>query len=74
MTTVRPTLFVFANPSHSKNVCEKEQAFPAPRMSHYAPISESDFPDMPCMKRLYRDKKASFHWSAAKNKECFSSR
>ena len=29
---------------------------------------------MPCMKRVYRDKKASFHWSAARNKERFSSR
>ena len=32
------------------------------------------FPDMPCMKRVYRDKKASVHWSAARNKERFSSR
>ena len=32
------------------------------------------FPDMPCMKRVYRDKIASFHWSAARNKERFSSR
>ena len=23
---------------------------------------------MPCMKRVYRDKKASFHWSAARKK------
>ena len=29
---------------------------------------------MPCMKRVYRDKKALFHWSAARNKERFSSR
>ena len=26
-----------------------------------------EFPDMPCMKRVYRDK-ASVHWSAARNK------
>ena len=26
------------------------------------------FPDMPCMKRAYRDKKASVHWSAARSK------
>ena len=32
------------------------------------------FPDMPCMKRVYKDKKASVHWSAARNKERFSSR
>ena len=32
------------------------------------------FPDMLCMRRVYRDKKASAHWSAAKNKERFSSR
>ena len=32
------------------------------------------FPDMPCMKRVYRDKRASVHWSAARNKERFSSR
>ena len=32
------------------------------------------FPDMPCMKRVYRDKTASFHWSAARNKERVSSR
>ena len=31
------------------------------------------FPDMPCMKRVYRDK-ASVHWSAARNKERSSSR
>ena len=31
------------------------------------------FPDMPCMKRLYRDKSASVHWSAARNEERFSS-
>ena len=31
------------------------------------------FPDMPCMKKVYKDKKASVHWSAAKNKERFSS-
>ena len=35
---------------------------------------QSFFPDMPCMKRVYRDRKASFHWSAARNKERFSSR
>ena len=29
---------------------------------------------MPCMKRVYRDKKASVHWSAARKKERFSSR
>ena len=27
------------------------------------------FPDMPCMKRVYTDKKASVHWSAARNEE-----
>ena len=32
------------------------------------------FPDMPCMKRVYKDEKASVHWSAARNKERFSSR
>ena len=31
------------------------------------------FRDMPCMKRVYRDKKASVHWSAARKKERFSS-
>ena len=35
---------------------------------------EHAFPDMPRMKRVYIDKKASFHWSAARNKERFSSR
>ena len=29
---------------------------------------------MPCMKRIYRDKKVAVHWSAARNKERFSSR
>ena len=29
---------------------------------------------MPCMNRVYRDKKASVHWSAARRKERFSSR
>ena len=33
-----------------------------------------EFPDMPGMKRVYRDKKASFHRSAARNIERFSSR
>ena len=32
------------------------------------------FPDMPCVKRVYRDSKASVHWSAARNEERFSSR
>ena len=32
------------------------------------------FPDIPCMKRVYKEKKASFNWSAARNKERFSSR
>ena len=32
------------------------------------------FPDMPCMKRVYRGKKASVHWSAARNEERPSSR
>ena len=31
-------------------------------------------PDMPCIKMVYRYKKASFHWSAAKNEERSSSR
>ena len=35
---------------------------------------KSVFPDMPCMKRVYKDKKASFHWSAARKKARFSSR
>ena len=26
------------------------------------------FPDMPCMKRVYKDNKASVHWSAARKK------
>ena len=29
---------------------------------------------MSCMKRVYRDKKASVHWSAAMNKKRFLSR
>ena len=32
------------------------------------------FPDMPCMKRVHKDKKTSVHWSAARNKKHFSSR
>ena len=32
------------------------------------------FPDMPCMIRVYRNKKASVHWSAARNTERFPSR
>ena len=31
-------------------------------------------PDMPCMKRVYKDKLATVHWSAARNKERPSSR
>ena len=37
-------------------------------------LSSMLFPDMPCMKKVYRDKKASVHWSAARKKERFSSR
>ena len=29
---------------------------------------------MPCMKRVYRDKEVSVHWSAARNEKRFSSR
>ena len=32
------------------------------------------FPDMPCMKKVYRDKKATAQWSAARNEERPSSR
>ena len=32
------------------------------------------FPDMPCMKRVYRDNKASVHWSTASNEERSQSR
>ena len=34
----------------------------------------SELPDMSCMKKVYTDKKALFHWSAARKKERFSSR
>ena len=27
------------------------------------------YPDMPCMKRVYRDKNATVHWSAIRNDE-----
>ena len=37
-------------------------------------VSSMLFLDMPCMKRVYSDKKASVHWSAARKKERFSSR
>ena len=30
------------------------------------------FPDRPCMERVYKDEKALFHWSAARNKERLS--
>ena len=32
------------------------------------------FPDMPCMQRVYKDKKALVHWSAATNEERSRSR
>ena len=32
------------------------------------------FSDMPCIKKVHRDKKASVHWSAARRKKRFSSR
>ena len=32
------------------------------------------FRDMPCRKKVYRDNKATAHWSAARNKERFSFR
>ena len=32
------------------------------------------FPDMPCMKRVYRDRKASLHCSTARNEEGSRSR
>ena len=34
----------------------------------------SFFPDMPCMKRIYKDKKATFHWPAAKKEARSQSR
>ena len=34
----------------------------------------SRFPDMPCMKKVYKDKNATVHWSAARNEERVSSR
>ena len=40
----------------------------------YQDGTRRSFPDMPCMKRDYKDKKATAHWSAARNKERFSSR
>ena len=46
---------------------------PSPRRA-LRPGAPPVFPDMPCMKRVYRDKKASVYWSAARNKERFSSR
>ena len=33
-----------------------------------------EFPDMPCMKRVYKDKEASIHWSADSNEERSRSR
>ena len=36
-------------------------------------IYRDKIPDMHCMTRVYRDKQASVHWSAARNKERFSS-
>ena len=36
-------------------------------------IVERRFADMPCIKRVYRDKKAPFHWSAARKKARSSS-
>ena len=49
------------------------------RLRHDPPIvfpsfGFDKFPDMPCMKRVYTDKKASFHWSAARKKERSSTR
>ena len=35
---------------------------------------EIKFPDMPSMRRVHRDEKTLFHWSAARNKERFSPR
>ena len=70
-------------PSNESNGGGPPRPFSLPHTSPFCPESfefwvdwflESLFPDMPCMKRVYRDKKASFHWSAARNKERFSSR
>ena len=33
-----------------------------------------EFPGMPCIKKVYKDKKASVHWSTDKNEERVSSR
>ena len=32
-------------------------------------IAQSSFPDMPCMKRVYKDKNAKVHWSTTGNEE-----
>ena len=45
----------------------------ASRNSSVRAYSKIKFPDMSCMRRAYKDKKASFHLSAANNKEHFSS-
>ena len=39
----------------------------------YPPKVLKRFPVMPCMKRVYKDKNATVHWSAAKNEGRFSS-
>ena len=40
----------------------------------YIYICICTFPEMPCMKEVYKDKWASVHWSAARNEERSSSR
>ena len=56
---------------------QERRALAVPRMNRLSTagfVPPSVFLDMPCMKRAYRVKKASFHWSAARNKERCSSR
>ena len=44
-----------------------------PDVSSEGRTSEIFFPDMPCMKKVYRARKASVHWSAAGYEDSFSS-
>ena len=54
--------FVSVNISHTKYIRE------------YILIPKKLFPDMPCMKRVHKDKQASVHSSASKNAENFPPR
>ena len=64
----------FHEPSRLLNGSAKDFVIPNGSSAPNGSVKLRIFPDIPCMKNVYRDKKASVHWPAARKKERFSSR